>query len=212
MKYKTIDKYATGIYKEKGSKFLSFAMPAATPANALEEIDRLKKNHPKARHHCFAYLISWPNPSYRTYDDGEPSGTAGLPILNQIKSYGLTNVCIVVVRYFGGKLLGASGLANAYKQSARDALQNAIIIEEEVKKTYRLTFPYNRMGLVMDVLKMSNIEIVKKTFEERALVYFTLPLATHETQLQKLINQLSESHGGGLPQGILLELCETTAP
>src|SRR5690554_122122 len=125
--YRTISKPSEGYYKDKGSRFLAYAYPVETEAETRELLMQLKKEHHSARHHCYAWRLGAENPAYRANDDGEPSSTAGRPILGQLLAYDVTNVFIVVVRYFGGTLLGTSGLINAYKAAAADALSNADI-------------------------------------------------------------------------------------
>lgn len=151
--FRTLDAPSQGVYKEKGSKFLAFAFPVTTLEQVKVHVDQLKKDYFDARHHCYAYIIGENKDVYRLNDDGEPSGTGGRPIHGQLLSADLTNVLIVVVRYFGGILLGASGLANAYKAAARDAIDNAKIVEKTVDKTYRLEFEYALMNDVMRVIK-----------------------------------------------------------
>lgn len=151
--FRTLDAPSQGVYKEKGSKFLAFAFPVTTLEQVKVHVDQLKKDYFDARHHCYAYIIGENKDVYRLNDDGEPSGTGGRPIHGQLLSADLTNVLIVVVRYFGGILLGASGLANAYKAAARDAIDNAKIVEKTIDKTYRLEFEYALMNDVMRVIK-----------------------------------------------------------
>lgn len=151
--FRTLDAPSQGVYKEKGSKFLAFAFPVTTLEQVKVHVDQLKKEYFDARHHCYAYIIGENKDVYRLNDDGEPSGTGGRPIHGQLLSADLTNVLIVVVRYFGGILLGASGLANAYKAAARDAIDNAKIVEKTIDKTYRLEFEYALMNDVMRVIK-----------------------------------------------------------
>ena len=127
--YKTIKSTSEGIYKEKGSRFVSIAIPLSEVESLKTIIDNIRKEHREARHHCYAYMIGHERTIWRVNDDGEPSGTAGRPIMGQINSYGLTNLIIVVSRYFGGTLLGVSGLINAYRKAAASALQNAEILE-----------------------------------------------------------------------------------
>ena len=127
--YKTIASTSEGIYKEKGSKFLAFAIPVVSEAEIKEHIDKIKKEYYDARHHCYAYILGADKATYRINDDGEPSGTAGRPIHGQLLSKDLTNTLVVVVRYFGGIKLGVSGLITAYKAATKDALDNAVVIE-----------------------------------------------------------------------------------
>lgn len=151
--YKTIAAPAEGIFRDRGSKFLAFAYPVKSNEEITAHLDSLRKEHHGARHHCYAWRLGPQGEAYRANDDGEPSGTAGKPILNQLLSAGVTNTLIVVVRYFGGTLLGVSGLINAYKLSAVDALANANIVEKQITEVYRLEFPYDAMNAVMKILK-----------------------------------------------------------
>lgn len=162
--YKTIIRESLGEFKDRGSKFIAYAYPVYTEADWQERLEEVRKLHPKARHHCYAYRLGLDGNNYRANDDGEPSGTAGRPILGQIDSFELTNVFVVVVRYFGGTLLGTSGLINAYKLSAADALEKAEVIEKTVEDIYRLTFDYALMSNVMNAVKKLDLEMVQQDF------------------------------------------------
>lgn len=151
--YKTIAAPSEGLYKEKGSKFLAFAYPVHTLDDIKAHLEQLRKDYFDARHHCYAYILGPRKDAFRANDDGEPSGTGGRPIHGQLLSADLTDTLIVVVRYFGGILLGASGLANAYKAAARDAIDHAQIIEKTIDLRYRLSFAYETMNDVMRILK-----------------------------------------------------------
>lgn len=151
--YKTIASESKGLFKDRGSRFIAIAIPVSTPEEIKNKLDELRKEYHDARHHCYAWVLSPDRQAWRVNDDGEPSGTAGRPILGQINSRELTNVLIVVVRYFGGTLLGVSGLINAYRSAAEDALENARIIEKHVTERWLVTFPYAAMNDVMKVLK-----------------------------------------------------------
>ena len=163
--YKTISGVSLGEFKDRGSKFIAYAAPVATEDEAKDIIEMNKKEHPKSRHHCYAYRIGFDGNLFRANDAGEPSGTAGKPILGQIDSFGLTNVLVVVSRYFGGTLLGTSGLINAYRSAAAEALQHADIIEKVLEDHYLLTFEYEQMSDVMGHIKKENIYIVDQKFE-----------------------------------------------
>ena len=162
--YRTIATPTTGEYKEKGSKFLAYAYPAYKEDDWQAALAEVKKEHFKARHHCFAYRLGLDKNNFRANDDGEPSGSAGRPILGQLDSFGVTNVFIVVVRYFGGTKLGVSGLINAYRSAAADALQQAEIIEKTVEDIYELTFDYALMSQVMNTIKKLDLEMVAQDF------------------------------------------------
>ncbi len=151
--YKTIAAPSEGLYKEKGSKFLAFAYPVHNIDEIKLHLEQLRKDYFDARHHCYAYILGPRKDAFRANDDGEPSGTGGRPIHGQLLSADLTDTLIVVVRYFGGILLGASGLANAYKTAARDAIDHATIIEKTIDARYRLGFEYVAMNDVMRILK-----------------------------------------------------------
>ncbi len=184
--YLTLAAPSTGEFRDRGSKFLAYAWPIRSEMDAQQHLESLKKLHPKARHHCYAYRLGLDKNNFRANDDGEPSGTAGKPILGQIDSFGLTNVFVVVVRYFGGTLLGTSGLINAYRQSTQDALQNAKIEERIVEDTFRLTFPYAIMPDVMNAVKKLEINVLKQTFEEDA----QLEIAIRKSEVERIFTLL----------------------
>jgi len=164
--YKTISVPSSGIYKEKKSKFLAFAFPVLNEEEIKKYIAELKKEYFDARHHCYAYILGINKDVFRSSDDNEPSGTAGKPILGQINSLGLTNILIVVVRYFGGTLLGTGGLVRAYAKAAADALQKGKIVEKTVNSTFTLSFDYKVMNHVMHVLKEENAEQLYQKFDQ----------------------------------------------
>jgi len=151
--YRTLAAPSEGIYKEKGSKFLAFAFPVVSLDEVKAHLERLRKDYFDARHHCYAYILGADKAAWRANDDGEPSGTGGRPIYGQLLSADLTDTLIVVVRYFGGVLLGASGLANAYKTAARDAIANATVVEKTIDVVYHLHFEYALMNDVMRIIK-----------------------------------------------------------
>jgi uncharacterized YigZ family protein len=165
--YKTINQISEGVYKEKGSKFFSHAIPVADEEHIKLNLEGLKKRFHDAHHHCFAYQVGIDTLKYRYSDDGEPSGTAGRPIFGQIQSLGLTNILIVVVRYFGGTRLGTGGLINAYRSAARRALDHAGIVEKEVREIYELQFDYQTLNEVMKVLKDFRTQQLSHNFQER---------------------------------------------
>lgn len=172
--YKTITSPAEGIYKEKGSKFLAFAIPVISEAEVKENVERLKKEYYDARHHCYAYILGHDKAVYRANDDGEPSGTAGRPIHGQLLSKDITNTLVVVVRYFGGIKLGVSGLITAYKAATKDALDNAEIIEKTVNEVYRVEFEYPLMNDVMRLLKDENLDQFNQRFEMNCSLDFSV--------------------------------------
>ncbi|HUW92959.1 MAG TPA: YigZ family protein [Bacteroidales bacterium] len=151
--YSTIVSEGQGLYKDRGSRFISLAIPIAGQEEIKQRLEDLRKEYHDARHHCYAWVLGPDRQTWRANDDGEPSGTAGRPILGQINSRELTDILIVVIRYFGGTLLGVSGLINAYRSAAEDAIANAQIIEKTVMQTFVISFPYLSMNDVMKVLK-----------------------------------------------------------
>ena len=163
--YRTIAAPAEGLYKEKGSKFLAFAYPVRTTDEVKAYLDALRKQYFDARHHCYAYILGANKDAWRANDDGEPSGTGGRPIHGQLLSADLTDTLIVVVRYFGGILLGASGLANAYKTAARDAIDHAEIVERTIDVRYRLRFEYALMNDVMRIIKDFDLKPENQQFD-----------------------------------------------
>jgi uncharacterized YigZ family protein len=158
--YKTLDAHSHEEFKDRGSRFLAFAFPVPTVAHFKAELERLKKLHAKAAHHCFAYRLGTDGLVFRAFDDGEPSGTAGKPILGQLDSLGITNAAVVVVRYFGGSLLGVPGLINAYKTAAALALQTAQIGLKAIEVVYRIECSYPLLNEVMTVLKAAGCSIL----------------------------------------------------
>ena len=163
--YKTLKEPCEGLYKEKMSKFISFAHPVNTAEEAKEIIKRYQKEYFDARHVCWAYMIGAARTEYQSNDNGEPSGTAGKPILGQINSFELTNVVIVVIRYFGGIKLGTSGLIVAYREAAAEAIRNGEIIECHEQAFVEFLFPYLAMNDVMKVIKNSDVEIMEQIFD-----------------------------------------------
>jgi uncharacterized YigZ family protein len=180
--YRTIQEPSAGEFKDRGSKFLAFAYPITHEKEVKILIDELKNQHPKANHHCFAFRLGLDKTNFRVNDDGEPTGTAGRPILNVLYSKELTNILIVVVRYFGGTLLGVPGLINAYKSGALAAISNAKIIEKTVNSTYEISFDFDKMNEVMKVIKEFNLKIINQTYDNRSGIVFEIR--------QSLINQV----------------------
>lgn len=164
-KYLTINKSVESIYKEKGSKFLSFLYPVTSVEEVKEYLTQLKKKYYDATHHCYAYIIGYDKETFRMNDDGEPSSTAGKPIYGQLQSNDLTNVLLVVVRYFGGTKLGVSGLIKAYKESSAECIALAEIVEKQVKHKYIIYFAYEDMNVVMNILKQNNAEQKNQIFD-----------------------------------------------
>ncbi|MEJ8756092.1 YigZ family protein [Pontibacter sp. H259] len=163
--YRTIAAPTESIYKEKGSKFLAFAYPVYSEEEIKENLAELRKKYFDARHHCYAYTLGADKTRYRANDDGEPNHSAGDPILGQIRSADLSNVLVVVVRYFGGTKLGVSGLINAYKTSTADALAEATIIEKHETLLLNIYFKYPQMNDVMSLVKEYNLDVRNQQFE-----------------------------------------------
>lgn len=184
--YKTIKGNAEGIFRDRGSRFLAFAFPVTEQDQIKPILDQLRKEHHDARHHCFAYMLGSERTIFRSNDDGEPSGTGGRPILGQINSYGLTNILIVVVRYFGGTLLGVSGLINAYRSAAENAIQNSEIIECTLKEYYEIKYPYTSMNDVMKIIKEEDISQSEQEFDIICTIKICMRASAKEKVLKRL--------------------------
>ena len=164
--YKTIAAASEEVlYKEKNSKFFGYAFPVTTEEEIKEILERLRKEHFSARHWCYAYQIGTEKIQYRANDDGEPNNSAGMPIYGQIQSFEVTNVLVVVVRYFGGVKLGVGGLISAYKTAAQMALENSEIVERTINKHFVISFDYAQMNKVMRIIKEKNLQIVSQKME-----------------------------------------------
>lgn len=163
--YLTVENKVETLYKEKGSKFFSFVFPVKDLSEVKSILDELKKKYYDATHHCYAYILGFEKEVFRMNDDGEPSSTAGKPIYGQLQSKNLTNVLLVVIRYFGGTKLGVSGLIKAYKTAAAECLSAAMIVEKKVRLSYKVMFPYEKMNAVMSLLKEIKAEQTKHIFE-----------------------------------------------
>lgn len=162
--YKTLANSTEGIFKDRGSKFLAFGFQVSNEDEARAKLEDIRKEYHDARHHCYAWRLGNETIQERANDDGEPGNSAGKPILNQLIKYELTNVILVVVRYFGGTLLGVGGLINAYRSATEDALKKARIIKVERKVTYRIVFEYANMNSVMSIVKDHNLDIYTRDF------------------------------------------------
>ena len=185
--YKTISLSTEGIYKEKGSKFLSFAIPVNTTDEVKELIKTFKKEYYDARHVCYAYMLGADRKEWRANDDGEPSGTAGRPIMGQINSRELTNILVVVVRYFGGILLGTGGLTIAYKEATSDALNLSEIIEKTVDCKFSIHFEYLHMNDVMRIVKDTNVQILDQRYDNDCFMILSIRKQEEEFVKGKLI-------------------------
>ena len=189
--YKTISSPSEGIFKEKGSKFIAFAHPVTSEEEIKEIVQSLKKEHHAARHHCYAWRLGYEKLLFRANDDGEPSSTAGKPIIGQIQSFDLTDILIVVVRYFGGTLLGVSGLINAYKSAAFEAINQAEIITKLVEKKILVEFGYDVMNEVMKIFKDEKLPQIDPTFDLNCQIKTTIRLS----DLERIVNQLTKIEG-----------------
>ena len=186
--YLTIETKSEGVFRDRGSKFLGYAYPIASDQDIKNIIVDLKKEHPKANHHCWAMRWSTDRSVFKLNDDGEPSGTAGRPILNTLLSKSLTNVAVVVVRYFGGTLLGVPGLINAYKSATELALEGAQIVEKTVNDVYTITFDYLQMNEVMRIVKDDNLQLLEQQFDNSC----TIKLSIRKMQVNKVISKLQK--------------------
>jgi uncharacterized YigZ family protein len=170
--FRTISGIAVGEFKDKGSKFMAFAFPVECESLAKSKIAEIKKKYHDARHHCFAYKIGYENDIHRLNDDGEPSGTAGKPIYGQILSFDVTNILLVVARYFGGRLLGTGGLIHAYRSAAENALNHAEIIVKTINDTVDMHFGYKMLNDINHLLNRYECKVLSRTFEEKC--HFTV--------------------------------------
>jgi len=184
--YKTISANSEGLFRDKGSKFIAYAYPIRTEGEVKDLVQKLRAEHAKARHFCWALRLSPDRSIYRIQDDGEPSGTAGRPILNALLSAGLTNILIVVVRYFGGTLLGVPGLINAYKTAANEAIHEAAIVEKTVNDVYEIRFDYLAMNEVMKLMKDEQLSISNQNFDNSCSIQFEVRKASLNAVLGKL--------------------------
>lgn len=189
--YLTIAAPSEGLYKEKMSKFLAFAEPCRTTEQAKEIVTRYKKEYFDARHVCWAYMLGAERTDFRSNDDGEPSGTAGKPILGQINSFNLTDLCVIVVRYFGGIKLGTSGLIEAYRTAAQEALNAASIEEKIIEETITIHFQYPLMGDVMRIVKEENATVLSQDFVEDC----RLTLSLRKNQMSRMRSRFENTFG-----------------
>ena len=184
--YCTIDKPSVAEFKDRGSKFIAYAYPINTADDFKQYLLALKKEHPKAVHYCFAYRIGTDGNNFRVSDDGEPSGSAGRPILGQIDSKEMINVAVIVVRYFGGTLLGVPGLINAYKTAASLALQVVPIVQKQIEVIYQLQFDYTQINDVMMVLKQFNCSVISQELQLFCIMKTGIPVNRLDEVLFKL--------------------------
>ncbi|QEM10403.1 IMPACT family protein [Mucilaginibacter rubeus] len=189
--YKTIENPAEGIFRDRGSKFLAYAYPINSENDIKAIVTQLKSEHPKANHNCWAMRLTIDRSVFRVNDDGEPSGTAGRPILNTLLSKDLTNILVVVVRYFGGTLLGVPGLINAYKVATEEALNQAVIISKTVNDVYTVSFDYLQMNDVMRIIKEENLIILGQVFDNDC----SIQLSIRKTQVEQALFKISKVSG-----------------
>lgn len=188
--YLTIQDKSEGIYTEKRSKFLAFAHPVETIDEIKDLLTDYKKKYYDARHVCYAYMLGPERTDFRANDDGEPSSTAGKPILGQINSRELTNILVVIIRYFGGVKLGTSGLIVAYREAAAEALSAATVIEKTIEETVTFTFPYVMMNSVMRVVKELNPRIVEQKYDETCIITLAIKRSM-APMLEERLNNLA---------------------
>ncbi len=186
--YLTIDKPSEGIFRDRGSKFIAYAYPFKNEESLKNMLAEIKMVHPKARHHCWAYRISQDRNIFRLNDDGEPSSTAGRPILNVLLSKDLTDIIVVVVRYFGGTLLGVPGLIHAYKSATIDAIENAVLVEKTVNERISIQFDYLQMNNIMRLVKEENLSILKQEFDNTCKI----EIEVRKMQLNLVVGKLDK--------------------
>jgi len=186
--YKTISQEAQGSFRDKGSKFLAFAFPATSEQEVRQHLEALRKQYYDATHHCYSYILGFDKSAFRYNDDGEPSGTAGRPIYGQLLSNDLTNILIVVVRYYGGTNLGVPGLIHAYKTAASDALRNTRIVTKIVKEVYQIEYPYEVMNDVMKIIKDELLEVINNEFGTNCVIR----LAIRHSQSERISGKFSK--------------------
>jgi uncharacterized YigZ family protein len=189
--FRTLAAPATGEFRDRGSKFLAFAYPIRNEADVRTYLDALRVQHPKAVHHCYAYRLGLDRNNYRANDDGEPGGSAGRPILNVLYSRDLTNVLVVVVRYFGGTLLGVPGLINAYKTATMAAVDEAAIIEQTVNETYRVRYPFEQMNEVMRLVKEQQLSVLKQDYDTACI----LDIEVRKSLVGSVLERLAKLEG-----------------
>ena len=184
--YRSIAAPSEGLFKDNGSRFIALAWPVETEEQVKDIVGSLRKEYHDARHHCYAYRLGWQGDVFRSSDDGEPSGSAGRPILGQIDSAGLSDILVVVVRYFGGIKLGIPGLIRAYKTSAADAISQASVVEKVAGKSWRIDFGYLSMNAVQKVLKDLSLPQQSQDFGERCTLVTRVRLSLEETFSERM--------------------------
>ena len=187
--YKELEASSKGNYLEKGSKFISYAIKVKTNTQVKEKLDKIKKIEKSANHYCYAYVLHPDKSATYFNDDGEPRSTAGKPILGQIQSHDLTNILIIVVRYFGGTKLGVSGLIRSYKNAAKDAIKNSKIIINEIKEVYSLEFNFEKINTIMKIIKANNIDIINKKFD--SICFMEIKITKNKSD--EMLNKFKEN-------------------
>ena len=186
--YRTIEKESTGEYRDRGSRFIGFCYPVKTEPEVKEFLKKIKKDHPKANHHCYAFRLGPAKTIFRFSDDREPSGTAGKPVFGVIQSNDLTDILIIVVRYFGGSLLGVSGLINAYRTAALEAVKSNSIVTKPIVERYELGFEYPMMSEVMLIIRQSKATVLHQDLTEKCILQIEIPRIMADEFLAKLNN------------------------
>jgi uncharacterized YigZ family protein len=186
--YTTIKQASEGLFKDRGSKFLAFTYPITHEQEVKKYLDTLRSTHPKANHHCYAYRLGMDRNQFRVNDDGEPSSSAGRPILNVLLSKDLSNILVVVVRYFGGTLLGVPGLINAYKSATVEALANAELIQKTVNDVYEISFDFEAMNDVMRIVKEFSLRISNQAYDNRC----TLTIEVRKSILNQVLTKMEK--------------------
>ncbi|WP_462265554.1 IMPACT family protein [Mucilaginibacter sp.] len=186
--YNTLQQPAESVFTDRGSKFTGIAFPVRTEAEFKQQLAGIKAGHPKAAHHCWAWRLTPDRSIFKVNDDGEPSGTAGRPILNTLLSKDITNIGMVVVRYFGGTLLGVPGLINAYKTTTEQTLAAAKIVQQSITDVYTIIFDYQQMNTIMRLIKDEQLEVIKQSFDNTSSVQVAIRKTQVNTILQKLSN------------------------
>jgi uncharacterized YigZ family protein len=197
--YKTVTSLSQGIYKEKGSRFIALAYPVYSEDEIKEQLTKWRKEYHDAQHHCYAFRLGKDHQVYRVNDDGEPSGSAGKPIYGQILSKDLTNILIIVIRYFGGTKLGIPGLINAYKTAAKEALDQATIVEKTINVRYEIRYGYLSMNDVMKTLKEESATILDQAFDNRCQLTFSI----RRNRIDKILSRLQKINDVSIkPEGV----------
>ena len=185
--FKTIESPVENtLLKEKGSKFIGFAFPVNNEEELKTALEKIRSEHPKATHHCYAFRMGMNGENYRANDDGEPSGSAGLPIYNQLLANEITNALVISVRYYGGTKLGVSGLVKAYKESAKITLEEALIITRELETTVEIQFNFNQQNLIFTLLSKYEAKVLQFDAQEKCIVTASLKLSQKESISEKL--------------------------